>query len=265
MFDSSVFTSSSPQTITLSATLVLSETARPAVIDGPGTGIVTVSGGGAVRVFEVDSGVTATLSGLTITGGWTNSFGGGLENYGTAALSDCAISGNSAYRGGGGVWNNGTATLTTCTISGNSGIEGGGVYNFTTGTVNLIGCTFSGNYAGNGGGGLANYGTTTLSDCTISGNTADDAGGGVYHTGSATVSDCTISDNTAGSIGDGIDVSLTPATLTGTIVVGNATSFRGAGNDLSGAIPGSVTGSNNMIGTDGSSSWSTASTATSSV
>ena len=34
-FDPSVFTSSSPQTITLGATLVLSETAGPEVIDGP--------------------------------------------------------------------------------------------------------------------------------------------------------------------------------------------------------------------------------------
>ena len=60
-FDPSVF--SSPQTITLGATLVLSETTGPEVIDGPGAGLVTVSGGGTVGVFEVDSGVTATLSG----------------------------------------------------------------------------------------------------------------------------------------------------------------------------------------------------------
>ncbi len=70
-FDSSVFNSSSPQTITLGATLVLSETAGPEVIDGPGAGLVTVSGGGTVQVFEVESGVTATLSGLTISGGST--------------------------------------------------------------------------------------------------------------------------------------------------------------------------------------------------
>ena len=37
-FDPSVFTSSSPQTITLGATLVLSETTGPEVIDGPGAG-----------------------------------------------------------------------------------------------------------------------------------------------------------------------------------------------------------------------------------
>jgi hypothetical protein len=81
-FDSSVFSSSSPQTITLGATLVLSETAGPEVIDGPGAGIVTVSGSGSVGVFVVDYGVTATLSGLTITGGSTAANGGGMDNGG---------------------------------------------------------------------------------------------------------------------------------------------------------------------------------------
>ena len=57
-FDPSVF--SSPQTITLSATLELSETGGPEVIDGPGAGLVTVNGGGNGSVFEVESGVTAT-------------------------------------------------------------------------------------------------------------------------------------------------------------------------------------------------------------
>ena len=56
-FDPTVF--GSPQTITLASTLVLSETAGPEVIDGPGVNVVTVSGGGAVGVFSVVSGVTA--------------------------------------------------------------------------------------------------------------------------------------------------------------------------------------------------------------
>lgn len=68
-FDPSVFSSASPQTITLGATLVLSETAGPAVIDGPGAEIVTISGGGSVGVFSIMNGVTATIMGLTIAHG----------------------------------------------------------------------------------------------------------------------------------------------------------------------------------------------------
>ena len=91
-FDSSVF--SSPQTITLGATLVLSETAGPEVIDGPGAGLVTVSGGGMVSVFEINNGVTATLSGLTISDeARATAAGGGLyQTTGATTLTDCTIS-----------------------------------------------------------------------------------------------------------------------------------------------------------------------------
>ena len=83
---------------------------------------MTVSGGGLSRVFQVDAGVTASISGLTITGGTTTGNGGGLYNDGgTATLTDCTVSGNSASDDGGGLYNRlGTTTLTDCTVSGNS-------------------------------------------------------------------------------------------------------------------------------------------------
>ena len=87
-----------PQTITLSSTLVLSESAGPEVIDGPSAGVV-ISGDNAVEVFQVDSGVTATLSGLTISGGSASS-GGGIENGGELTVSGSTLSGNSATYGG---------------------------------------------------------------------------------------------------------------------------------------------------------------------
>ena len=125
-FDPSVFTSSSPQTITLGATLALSETAGPEVIDGPGAGVVSISGGGAVGVFDVDSGVTATITGLTISGGIDDRSRRrpGQQRHDDAdrlyrqrqlrrlrrrlvsaaaarSHSDCTVSGNSAGYGGG--------------------------------------------------------------------------------------------------------------------------------------------------------------------
>ena len=63
------FDLATPATIALSSTLELSESAGPEVIQGPGSGLVTISGNNAVGVFLVDSGVTACLSGLTISGG----------------------------------------------------------------------------------------------------------------------------------------------------------------------------------------------------
>jgi hypothetical protein len=47
--------------------LELSNTSYPTTIyDGPGQGPVTVSGNNASRVFQIDSGVTASISGLTM-------------------------------------------------------------------------------------------------------------------------------------------------------------------------------------------------------
>ena len=76
-FDPTVF--ATPQTITLTGgQLELSNTTGTETITGPAAG-VTVSGGGASRVFQVDAGVTASISGLTITGGNADN-GGGLDN-----------------------------------------------------------------------------------------------------------------------------------------------------------------------------------------
>ena len=86
-----------PQTITLNGTqLELSDTTGTETITGPAAG-VTVSGGGKSRVFQVDSGVTASISGMTITGGKTTGNGGGLSNNGgNVTLTNCTVSGNSA-------------------------------------------------------------------------------------------------------------------------------------------------------------------------
>ena len=133
---------------------------------------MTISGGGYSSVFEVDSGVTATLSGLSISDGKTAGNGGGLENYGAVTITDCTISGNVAGGNGGGVDNQGSATLTNCTLSGNSAINnGGGLNDDGDGTITLTACTISGNSAA-GGGGLYNLGTASLTDTIVAGNSA---------------------------------------------------------------------------------------------
>ena len=151
-FDPTVFATA--QTIALTAgQLELSNTSGTETIIGPAAGL-TISGGDQNRIFQVDSSVTASISGLTITGGNSANYGGGLLNDGTLSLTDCTVSGNSASRNGGGVDNSatadadrlrgqrqlgrlwrgrenfGTLTLTDCTVSGNSASYGGGLFNF---------------------------------------------------------------------------------------------------------------------------------------
>src|SRR5262249_61898220 len=57
-------------TIRLASPLRLSDTADPTTIDGPGASLLTVSGNNLKRVFEIDSGVTVDIDGLTVSEGF---------------------------------------------------------------------------------------------------------------------------------------------------------------------------------------------------
>ncbi len=195
-FDPKVFASTQTITLTLGQ-LTLTNTKGPDAITGPAAG-VTISGNNASRVFQVDAGVTAAFSGLTISGG-SGSGGAGLLNSGMTSLTNCTVSSNSTSGNGGGLANNGgTLTLTNCTLSGNSATgNGGGLLNQAT--LTLTNCTLSGNTAHGNGGGLLNQATLTLTDCTLSGNSASGYGGGLYVSvsGTATLTNCTVAANQA--------------------------------------------------------------------
>jgi hypothetical protein len=196
-------------------------------IKGPSAELLTVSGGGASRVFEVAPKVKVNLGGMTISDGRPgsdpNHLGGGVFNHGTLAVTGCIFSGNAADYGGG-LANDfgGTLTLSGCTVSDNTAFEGGGVWNGGTLAVSssLIGLktdSVTGTFVpGNDsyeGGGIYNVGKATISGGTsVSGNTATGGdqgsgfGGGIYNDVSAnlTVSNCTLSGNSAGNSGGGI-------------------------------------------------------------
>ena len=165
-----------------------------------------VSGGGTSRVFQIDSGVTASISELTITGGSVTGVGGGVSNSGTLTLTNCTIMSSGASSRGGGLANlaGDTATLTDCIISGDgAGYQGGGIESY--GTLKLYGCHVTGNVGGGGGGGGVNSqgsATSIAMNTTISGNSATAGlGGGLAANGTATLTDCTISGNSAGTGG----------------------------------------------------------------
>ncbi len=281
-FDPTVF--AAPQTITLAGTLELTEAAGPEVINGPGASLVTVSGNNAVEVFNVGSGVTATLSSLTVSGGSATN-GGGIDNLGTLMLSDNVINNCYASNDGGGIDNTGTMTVTNSTISSNNstafstGSRGGGIEN--TGTLTLTNSTIAGNSAngGDGGGGIANSGTFSITDCTFSGNSAfGGGGGGIYNTGTLSVADCTFSGNSAsggvvvvggiggsgngGGIDNGGTLAITDCTFSGNSASGGRSYFDGVGGSGNGggidngggtlAISDSTFSANSASGGDGS-------------
>jgi hypothetical protein len=175
----------------------------------------TITGSGAVRIFEVDgpggnlSLRNVTLTGGTasdsLTGGTTADFGGAILNSsGTVTLNQSVVTGNSAVNAGGGIasgtFGPNTATLTlnnslvTHNTSSGDGVQppdgsgsGGGIVN-AQGKATLNFTRVSNNFAGGAaGGGIAsgNYmGSTgptsqlTLNFSQVNNNTAPNAGGG---------------------------------------------------------------------------------------
>ena len=141
---------------TISLTLGQLELSQNLSISGPGATYLAISGDNLNHaeydVFQVDVGVTASISGVTIESG--NGYAGGILNDGTLTLSSSTLSGNSGFVAGG-IFNDGTLTLSSSTLSGNSAAGnspagGGGICN--VGTLTVINSTFSGNSAGYGGG-----------------------------------------------------------------------------------------------------------------
>ncbi|HLJ95199.1 MAG TPA: choice-of-anchor Q domain-containing protein [Gemmataceae bacterium] len=227
-----------PQTITLGiGQLTLSNTTVPESINGPGvTGgsALTVSGNNAARVFQVNSSVTATISGMTITQGSIFGIGGGIFNQGALTLSSVTVSNSYGYMYGGGIGNNtgGNLTVTNSTIVGNkAGIYGygGGIANLGGASLTVTNSTISGNKAGFGGGGMAQKGpgtASTITNTTLSGNSSPFAGGTIeVFAGTLKLFNSTLANNVSGLTNSG-----------GTLMTRDTILSGNSGGDVSGNI-----------------------------
>ena len=186
--DTVVFEAGVTGTIALANTLTL---AQNVTIQGPGRDLLIISGGctncgvnqahdTGVRVFTVNSGVTATISGVTITRGRGDGNGGGISNSGTLTVLNSTISDSAASNGLNGV--------------GSIGGSGGGIY--STGPLTVAGSTISGNTTGDGGSGGGNFGVGG------SGGSGG-SGGGIYSTGSTiSLTNVAVNTNITGSGGN---------------------------------------------------------------
>ncbi len=181
-FDPSL--SCTDSTITLSSTLDITSNVT---ITGPGASALAVSGGGTDGVFEIEAGPT-TISGLTITDGYTSGSGAGVSDGSGATLT----------------LDNDTISDDTSSIN-----PGGGVYfsyRTDTDTLTLDNDTFSGDTADNGGyspggaildgGANATLDDDTFSDDTSIGTTGD---AGIYSAnGTVTISNSILDNSSCG-------------------------------------------------------------------
>src|SRR5215475_10435382 len=248
------------------------------IISGPGADNLALVGNAKSGILFINSGVTVTISGLTITNGHAGSNGGGIYNgSATVTLNDCVVTANSAQYGGG-VYNEAVIgdtalTITNSTIEGNSASkEGGGIYEIgviAPVTVTVNNSTLSGNSAFLGAG-IRNVtagmtATLMISNSSISGNSADNGdGGGISNQGgNATVEilNSTFSGNSAGFDGGSIHntgkatIDLTDTILeagdSGGNIVNNGGSVTSHGYNLSSDEAGGyLTGPGDQINTD---------------
>jgi hypothetical protein len=178
-------------------------------INGLGANLIKIDAGSKSRIFSIYSS-NVSIQGLQITGGYVDTFGGGIYNSNTSLLNliDIDISGNSATSVGGAIWNEGILNLRNSNISNNSSDYGGAIWNDPIATVNITNSTLSGNSVdadagGGGGGAIYNYGRLNISNSTFSGNSAD-YGGAISNEGTANITNSTIANNSGNTDGGGI-------------------------------------------------------------
>ena len=217
-------------------------------IVGPGANLLTIDalGGGdnvldgnGFRIFEINDGdlnnsVDVFISGLTLTGGDNNDFGGAISNFENLSLDGVAVVGNRAR-------------------------FGGGISSDLSGSLTISNSTIANNEASQDGGGVLTGGDFTATTITISGNSAVGSGGAIFTAGGLSGSELNLTQSTlTNNTGvDGVhfdnDDGLTTATFNNTIIdspitsVGNTnTTLTGNNNLFVSADPG-ITGTGNLF------------------
>lgn len=220
-------------------------------ITGAGAGVTIIDGGGLDRVFDVTSGITASISDLTLRNGVaTGDAGGALFSGATLTMSNVEVTGNTADSGALALTGP-SSTLTACTISGNTAaVAGGGVLIRVGANAVILRSTISGNSAPSGGG-ILNLDTLVVANSTISGNTATTLdGGGIYNNGTLTLSSVTIASNAApaGDVGGMFNNDSLGTTSMRNSILGDNTSATAGDADCGGTID---SGGHNLIETTG--------------
>jgi CSLREA domain-containing protein len=237
--DTITFLSGLTGTINLQSGQIQINDANGVDIQGPGTGVITVSGDKTgdgpsaddSRVFyvaDLPGNGDTSISGLTVTGGYASSGGGGAISTDAGSgpysethtyLDHVSITGSQTTTGnGGGVYAQGSLTISHSTISGNQAPSSG---------------------PGGNGGAIDAQKYLGIDNSTISGNVATYQGGGISHSGKygMQISDSVISGNSAAEGGGFEYRALTPfkyshTDITGTTIKGNSATDYGAGGAI---------------------------------
>ena len=251
-----------------------------------GSGNIVIDGSQQARIFNIHSGHSIILKGITFINANADGNGGSINSDGTLIISDCNFINNTASGHGGAVYlGSGEGdTITNCNFEGNVAGGNGGAIDWYAGSSKgqIIGSTFTDNTAKRSGGAVhwsGHYGTIRDSNFTnniatgevtgeIGGIVGGGDGGAVLWVGSnGTIDNCIFTDNIAQNRGGAIFLhgnsteNCTNTTLSHSIFINNTAGLNGGAVDWQeGAHDGVVTycdfTNNTASSTGGAIYWS---------
>jgi predicted outer membrane repeat protein len=217
-FDATVF--ATPQVITLTAANgpISTSGAVTLAIDGPGAGLLAISGGDAIGILEI-SGSAVTIEGLT----FRNAVGA-IRNLGPLVISDSVFADNqdTASDGGAAIRASSRVTVNNCLFTNNVSDGFGGAITISFGLLHVSGSTFTGNSSGGRGGAINTHASFTITGSTFTGNTAWLGGAVFAGTDNNVITASTFAGNSAqdgGAILNIGNLRLTNSTITGNSAV----------------------------------------------
>lgn len=238
---------------------------------GAGAAATTIHTTDAFRLFDVQSGASLTIAGVTLTGGRApvggsgGAYGGAIATQGQLTVRDSVIRDNFAEYGGGGIWVSG--------VSGSAVIEGttfehnraqwGGALATRSGTIAVVDGSFRENSATDRGGAIQNeFGTVVVTGGTLTGNYVGNSptspagtGGAVHNNGDMTLVGVTVSNNSAwfgGGIRNDREMTIDSSTVSSNVSADTGGGLSNWGGNLS--VTGSTLAGNR--GTYGGALWS---------
>lgn len=228
-------------------------------ITGAGSGSTIINASGlSDRVFDVITGSTVTIIGVTIQNGSTSGSGGGIKCAGSSlTLTDVILSNNTASATAGALSTSDCSlTLSNTTFDQNTAVSDGGAAFISISTGNTISITdseFTNNTSNRLGGAIefnqvSGSQFATLNRVTFSGNSS--TGGGTTGGGALEVyarvhiTNGTFIDNSSDTVGGAIDM---PDNAAAIMVIANSTIVQNtAGTRGGGTTGGGATASTNL-------------------
>ncbi|HEX8077858.1 MAG TPA: right-handed parallel beta-helix repeat-containing protein, partial [Chthoniobacterales bacterium] len=157
IFDAAVFNVARTILTNSNALLIDNQTRGRTTLSGPGAKLLTIDAAHTSRVFLINPGSEAIISGLTLTNG--GSYNGG----------DC-----NRYAPGGGIYSSGNVMIYGCSITNNFGARGAGIYvNGSGSSLTVVNSSIANNTGGNGVGIHNAGGTTRVLHSTVTGNVSN--------------------------------------------------------------------------------------------